>query len=183
MQPVDAKSLFRPEVFEARSQGWLGGISLAQPLHWRVLAGAALALAAAALGLLAFGSYAPHTRVPGSLVAPAATAMPLQAELRVPARTAAALEPGDAILLRLQDFPYQRFGHVAGRVAGISAHPLPVPGSAGGNGAYQVLVDLERQAIVADGKPVPLQPGMRLQADLRGERRRLYQWVLAPLLP
>lgn len=182
MQPRDAKSLFRPEVFEARSQGWLGGISLAQPLHWRVLAGAALALALAALGLLAFGSYAPHTRVAGVLVAPRGSATGLQAELRVPARAAAALAPGDAILLRLHDFPYQRFGHLPGRVAGISSRPA-APGARSGGGTYRLLVDLQHQTITANGESLPLQAGMRLQADLRGERKRLYQWVLAPLLP
>lgn len=60
--------LFRREVIEARRRGWLGSISLAQPLRSWLLA---LAMAAAAIAIGAFlvvGEYTRRSRVVGQLV-------------------------------------------------------------------------------------------------------------------
>ena len=38
------------------------------------------------------------------------------------------------------------------------------------------------QTATAYGAPVPLQPGMQLEADVLIERRRLIEWMLDPLL-
>lgn len=43
------------------------------------------------------------------------------------------------------------------------------------------LVELNRQTIVAYGKAEPLRPSMLLDADILGEHRKLYDWVLEPL--
>src|SRR5688572_5604661 len=59
---------FRPEVLEARRQSWLGGVALAQPLSWWLLTAVAFAFAAAALLLLAFGSYSRRVDVAGEIV-------------------------------------------------------------------------------------------------------------------
>ncbi|MNW16140.1 hypothetical protein D3C71_2148940 [compost metagenome] len=37
------------------------------------------------------------------------------------------------------------------------------------------------QAVTAYGKPEPLKPGMLLEADILGEKRRLIEWVFEPL--
>ena len=34
---------------------------------------------------------------------------------------------------------------------------------------------------MAYGKPEPLRPGMLVEADILGESRKLYEWVLEPL--
>src|SRR5690606_6777502 len=49
---------------------------------------------------------------------------PLQAELLVPSRAIGFIAPGDRVLLRYQAYPYQKFGHHEGRVAGISRSAL-----------------------------------------------------------
>jgi len=46
---------------------------------------------------------------------------------------------------------------------------------------YRVTVALERQHVIAYGKAAPLQPGMQLDADVLLERRRLVEWMLAPI--
>lgn len=46
---------------------------------------------------------------------------------------------------------------------------------------YRVVVELSAQSITAYGKAEPLRPGMLLEADILGERRKLYEWVLEPL--
>ncbi|MCY1558531.1 hypothetical protein D9M68_954740 [compost metagenome] len=46
---------------------------------------------------------------------------------------------------------------------------------------YRVTVALAAQAVTAYGKPEPLKPGMLLEADILGEKRRLIEWVFEPL--
>ncbi|HLM54141.1 MAG TPA: HlyD family efflux transporter periplasmic adaptor subunit [Pseudoxanthomonas sp.] len=105
----------------------------------------------------------------------------LQAQLLVPSRAVGFIEPGDRVLLRYQAFPYQKFGHHAGRVVRVSRSAIvPADGQAQ-EPYYRVLVELDRQTVTAYGKSEPLRPGMALEADILGERRKLYEWVLEPL--
>lgn len=107
----------------------------------------------------------------------------LQAQLLVPSRAIGFIEPGDRVQLRYQAYPYQKFGHHAGRVLRISRSAI-VTSTGEGRPAeplYRVLVELQRQTITAYGQPEALRPGMALDADILGERRRLYEWVLEPL--
>ena len=105
----------------------------------------------------------------------------LQAELLVPSRAIGFMDPGDRVQLRYQAYPYQKFGHHTGRVVRIARSA--VKPAAGGNGEplYRVLVQLDSQSIRAYGKSEPLRPGMLLDADILGARRKLYEWVLEPL--
>ena len=112
----------------------------------------------------------------------------LQAQLLVPSSAVGFIEPGDTVLLRYQAYPYQKFGHYQGKVARISRSALS-PGELGslignaqaGEPYYRVIVSLSRQTVTVFGKPEPLRPGMMLEADILGERRKLYEWVLEPL--
>ena len=47
---------------------------------------------------------------------------------------------------------------------------------------YRITAELDAQTITAYGEARPLQVGMQLQADIMQERRKLYEWVLEPLL-
>ncbi len=112
----------------------------------------------------------------------------LQAQLLVPSRAIGFIAPGDTVLLRYQAFPYQKFGHHRGKVVRISRSALSageVSALGGSDQAneplYRVLVALDSQMITAYGKPEPLRPGMLVDADILGEQRKLYEWVLEPL--
>jgi membrane fusion protein len=108
----------------------------------------------------------------------------LQAQLLVPSRAIGFVEEGDRVLLRYQAYPYQKFGHHAGRVVRISRSALSPDARAAGGSAepfYRVLVELERQTVTAYGQEERLRPGMVLEADILGEHRRLVEWVLEPL--
>lgn len=85
--------------------------------------------------------------------------------------------------MRYQAYQYQKFGHHGGKVIRVSRSAI-TPATGEGQNAepyYRVLVALDRQSITAYGKQEPLRPGMRLDADILGERRKLYEWVLEPL--
>lgn len=117
---------------------------------------------------------------------PAASA--LEAHLLVPSRAVGFVEPGDAVLLRYPSFPYQKFGHHGGRVLRISRSALSSGelGALVGNGGagepyYRIVVALDRPTVRAFGREEPLKPGMLLEADILGERRRLWEWAIEPL--
>ena len=112
----------------------------------------------------------------------------LEAELLVPSRAIGFIEPGDKVLLRYQAYPYQKFGHQLGEVASISRSALNsgelgalVGKNDGREPFYRVTVKLTKQTLMAYGKPESLKPGMLLEADILGERRRLIEWIFEPL--
>ena len=112
----------------------------------------------------------------------------LEAELLVPSRAIGFISTGDSVLLRYQAFPYQKFGHHEGKVARISRSALStgdlgalVGNPQSGEPLYRVTVALVRQDVLAFGEKEPLKPGMLLDADILGERRRLIEWIFEPL--
>lgn len=105
----------------------------------------------------------------------------LVAELFAPSRAVGFVAVGDAVRLRYAAFPYQKFGHARGTVTGVSAATVASDMVHAAEPLYRVTVALESQTIRAYGEPHRLLPGMAVEADVLGERRRLYEWVLEPL--
>jgi membrane fusion protein len=103
----------------------------------------------------------------------------LEAQLLVPSRAIGFVAPGDRVLLRYQAFPWQKFGHQLGAVASISRSALDLAGA--DQPLYRVTVTLAQQSVIAYGQTELLKPGMLLDADILGERRRLIEWLLEPL--
>lgn len=107
----------------------------------------------------------------------------LRAQLLVPSAAIGFVKPGDRVLLRYLAYPYQKFGSHEGTVIRVSRSAVAAANSKGETGepVYRVLVSLDKQSVLAYGVPEALRPGMRLEADIMGERRRLYEWILEPL--
>jgi len=113
---------------------------------------------------------------------------PLQAVLYAPSRAVGFIRPGSPVRLRYQAYPFEKFGHGLGVVLSVSKTTLqagdvngPVNGPANGP-TYRITVRLSSQTISAYGKAQALQPGMAVEADILQESRRLYEWVLSPVL-
>jgi membrane fusion protein len=116
----------------------------------------------------------------------------LQAHLFAPSSAVGFVRPDQAVLLRYQAFPYQKFGHHAGRVVQVSRSPLQAAEMAGlalpGSGTttpeplYRITVTLDEQTVPAYGQAQPLAAGMQLDADVQLDRRRLIEWIFEPVL-
>ena len=114
---------------------------------------------------------------------------PLEARLYAPSRTVGFVRIGDVVSLRHQAFPYQKFGQQAGVVSAIATTAVPstelvgftLPDSTAGEPVYAITVKLAAQTMTAYGQPRALQPGMRVDADILQETRKLYEWLLEPL--
>jgi membrane fusion protein len=116
----------------------------------------------------------------------------LQAQLFSPSRAIGFLKEGQRVLLRYEAFPYQKFGFHEGVVVSVSRSamsPAEMTQQLAGLTAlygtnepvYRINVELAQQTVTAYGNSVPLQPGMKLEADVLLESRRLVEWMLEPL--
>lgn len=134
---------------------------------------------------------------PGSALAslvPAGAA--LQAHLYAPSSAVGFVRADQAVRLRFEAFPYQKYGHWPGQVLQVSRVPLapselaglalPALGSqtTGGEPMFRITVALDPRGSATGQAAIPeaLTAGMRLQADVQLERRRLVEWLFEPLL-
>ena len=115
----------------------------------------------------------------------------LEAHLYAPSSAVGFLRSDQAVSLRYQAFPYQKFGHQTGHVTEVSRSPLqasemaalslPAAGP-GVEPLYRITVALDKQSVDAYGQPQALSPGMQLEADVLLDRRRLIEWIFEPVL-
>ncbi len=56
-----------------------------------------------------------------------------------------------------------------------------LPDTPVGEPVFSITVRLNQQSVKTYGTELPLQAGMRLDADILQETRRLYEWMLEPL--
>jgi membrane fusion protein len=119
--------------------------------------------------------------VPGG--ATLATVLPtdrrLEARLVVPSRGVAGIAVGQHVLLRVDAFPYQKFGAVDAVVAAVDTAPISEGG--GAVTLYRVTARLARQSVNAYGQEQQFKAGMTLDADIHQDRRRLVEWLFEPL--
>jgi membrane fusion protein len=113
----------------------------------------------------------------------------LEAQLLVPSRAIGSITTGAKVLLRYEAYPYQQFGYATGHVRAISRSALGTSEqalltgtAAAGEQRYRITVVLDRQTVDVHGRAERLRPGMILEADVIGERRRLIEWILDPLV-
>lgn len=136
----------------------------------------------------------------GQSVSPAsalATLVPagarLQAHLFAPSGAVGFVRPNQEVKLRFEAFPYQKFGHQSGHVLQVSRTPLAAPELAGlplsgpaatadGQPMFRITVAMDSPELHAFGTTQPLVAGMRMEADVLLERRRLIEWLFAPVL-
>ncbi len=113
----------------------------------------------------------------------------LEARLYAPSRTIGFVRKGDKVLVRYQSYPFQKFGQYEGVVESVSNASVPateqigftLPDTPVGEPVFSITVRLNQQSVKTYGTELPLQAGMRLDADILQETRRLYEWMLEPL--
>lgn len=109
--------------------------------------------------------------------------------LYAPSRAAGFVRVGAPVLLRFDAFPYQKYGQLTGKVISVSKAAVNASDIQGyaprvdvaGESLFAITVGLPEQVLGASSQPLQLQAGMRVEADLLHETRRLYEWVLEPL--
>ena len=99
------------------------------------------------------------------------------------------MQAGQDVRLRLAAYPYQKYGHLPGRVTQVSRTPVAAgelallaggtAGAGSGQPMFRITVALQPDTT---GAALPLNTGMQLSADVLLEHRRLVEWLFEPLL-
>ena len=86
---------------------------------------------------------------------------------------------GQPVKVKVESFPYTRYGYVDGQVRQIASDAV---NDEQHGWVYPVRVHLEQPWLEIDGQERRLQPGMTLTADVVVGQRRLLEFFLSPLL-
>lgn len=134
------------------------------------------------------------TSTPGAVVQPGSVLLnlvpvrePLFAEVAIRNEDVGFVVPGQAVKVKLQAYPFQKYGMVEGEVELVSADSLANdPQKAASQGqspqSYKALVRLGRQDLQAPGGEVlKLAPGMVVQAEIHQGRRTVLEYLLSPV--
>lgn len=108
---------------------------------------------------------------------------------------------GQAATIKVEAFPFTRYGTLEATVVRVATDAIPDPdarqaeadptrigdsrlvgaGQRVQNLVFPVVLHTKQSAIMAEGKPVPLGPGMAVTAEIKTGERRLIDYVLSPL--
>ncbi len=183
--------LFRDEVLQERRTQFLGTIRIGRNPSFTLVTVVALLLAGALVAYAAWGEITRKARLAGVLIPVEGT---LKAHLYAPSRTVGFVRPGQPVWVRYAAYPHQKFGMARGEIESVGHTPLSARDLPAGQEQvllsvaqsneplYRITVALAKQAIDAHGRAQPLQPGMTLEADVVQERRRIWEWLLEPVL-
>ena len=121
----------------------------------------------------------------GGVVTPAQALMavvPNQESLEVEAtvlnKDIGFVRPGQSVTLKVESFPYTRYGYLEGIVETVS-HDAAQNEQLGL--VFPARVRLRRADLMVDGVRVALTPGMTLSAEIKTGKRRLIDYLLSPL--
>ncbi|WP_409764249.1 HlyD family type I secretion periplasmic adaptor subunit [Aestuariivirga sp.] len=125
----------------------------------------------------------------------------LEMEVYLPNRDIGFVEPGQIAAIKVEAYPYTRYGTIAAKVSRIAHDAIPEPDArmseadptrlgpslqAAGAQRVQSLVFpvtlvAERDSLIVDGKTVPLVPGMAVSAEIKTGKRRILEYLLSPI--
>ena len=110
------------------------------------------------------------------------------------------IEPGQAVVVKVEAFPFTRFGTIPGTIVKVSRDAVDEreaqglgdsTARSGSNAAaspgrtqslvFPATVRLERSVIDVAGKQIPLSAGMAVTVEIRTGQRRAIDYVLSPL--
>lgn len=112
----------------------------------------------------------------------------LETKLLIPSHAKSSVAVGQQVQMRIDAFPYQKYGLVAGTVKQVELNPIndsakaPDTPNVPDIPMYRATVAMSTNSMVMDGKRRPFEPGMTLEADIYHDRRKLIEWIIDPLL-
>ena len=125
-----------------------------------------------------------RARPDASLVTVVPEGSNLEAWLYTPTRAAGFVAPGQEVRLLFDAFPFQKYGAGMGVVNEVSRVPTDPgaidPGLKIDQPVFRVRIRVTRGVTGVDGQPLPLRPGMTLNANLVLERRPLVGGAAGP---
>lgn len=85
---------------------------------------------------------------------------------------------GQAAQVKLETFPFTRYGTVEATVKGVAADAV---NDEKRGAIFPAALTLRQSSIVVDGKRIGLSPGMNVTAEVKTGRRRVIEYLLSPV--
>ncbi len=109
----------------------------------------------------------------------------------VPNSAISFIKQGDEVNIRYEAFPFEKFGQFKGKITSISTLPaslqelsfyknLPV-NLEQGIPLYKILIELANQNVKYNDTSLYFMSGMKAEATLFLEKRKLYEWIFFPM--
>ncbi len=124
-----------------------------------------------------------HTE--GGVVTPAQVLMVIvpidaevTAEVAIDNKDIGFVNPGDAAQIKLETFPFTRYGTVEARVRSVTADAVTDEKR---GAIFPATLTLGTSTINVDGKKINLGPGMNITAEIRTGKRRVIEYLLSPV--
>lgn len=127
----------------------------------------------------------------------------LEIEAYLANRDVGFIRPGQEVVIKIESFPFTRYGTLTGRVVHVAADAIPEPDAQQQEGnpaqalkshpftgnaqrtqnlVFPIIVASDASAIEADGARVPLSPGMAVTVEIKTGRRRILEYLFAPIV-
>jgi HlyD family secretion protein len=104
-------------------------------------------------------------------------------EAMVASRDVSYLKLGDAVRVKLESYPFQRFGTISGVLTVISPDSLPLKeGDDASKLVYRAQVKLNATARELAARKIFLKPGLVASAEIKTGNRTIASYVLNPVL-
>lgn len=173
--------LFRPEAILHQQQKSYGEIILIRPLSLTLLTGSAVLVIGLVAAFLVLGRYTEKVRVSGALAK--SNDSQLRAELYIPGRWLASVQPGTRLSLRCRACPSQ-LAELPATVLEVS----PAPSSSSNDSPniqlqepkYKVTVTLPPRPAQSAAHDPSLQTGSPVEAEISLGRKPLIKWLFQP---
>ncbi len=102
----------------------------------------------------------------------------LEVEAHVLNKDAGFVHQGQKVAVKIEAFPFTRYGTVPGVVESLSRDAVPDPKL---GATYTARIRLERGFVMIDGRKIGLTSGLSVTADIRTGSRRIISWLLSPV--
>ncbi len=107
----------------------------------------------------------------------------LYVEANVPSRDVSYLAVGDTVRVKLESYPFQRFGTVTGVLTVISPDSMPLgEGEEKSKLVYRAQVRLDENAGTLAARGISLKPGLVASAEIKTGTRSIASYILNPVL-
>lgn len=103
----------------------------------------------------------------------------IEVEARLLNKDAGFVHEGQNVSVKVEAYPFSRFGTVPGQVISLSRDAVPDPKL---GATFIARIRLARTMVNTGNPPTPLAAGMAVTADIQTGRRRIISWLISPLV-
>ena len=126
----------------------------------------------------------------------------LEIEAYLPNKDIGFVREGQLVAIKVESFPFTRYGMLSGTVTHIARDAIPQPEAAQieGNPArpgenqmfagaqrtqnlvFPITIAVEKPELVVDGRRIPMSAGMTVTAEIKTGSRRIIEYLFSPLV-